>query len=124
MADEPQVNPEERLDLLLQHLGTRTTGLGRRQAERRLQQYGPNEIRRREERSRLRDLGRQFTHPLALLLWAAAALAWIAGIVPVAIAIVVVIFLNAIFAFVAGGAGGEGGRGACGLPALGGKRDP
>ncbi|MGC1800047.1 MAG: cation-transporting P-type ATPase [Solirubrobacterales bacterium] len=100
MADEPQVNPEERLDLLLQHLGTRTTGLGRRQAERRLQQYGPNEIRRREERSRLRDLGRQFTHPLALLLWAAAALAWIAGIVPVAIAIVVLIFLNAIFAFV------------------------
>ncbi len=100
MPDEPQVNPEERLDLLLQHLGTRTTGLGRRQAQRRLQQYGPNEIRRHEERSHLRDLARQFTHPLALLLWAAAVLAWIAGIVPVAIAIVVVIFVNAIFAFV------------------------
>ena len=100
MPDEPQVNPEERLDLLFQHLGTRPSGLGRRQAERRLQQYGPNEIRRREERSHLRDLGRQFTHPLALLLWAAAVLAWIAGIVAVAIAIVVVIFVNAIFAFV------------------------
>ena len=99
MPDEPQVNPEERLDLLLQHLGTRPSGLGRREAERRLQQYGPNEIRRREERSHLRDLARQFTHPLALLLWAAAALAWIAGIVAVAIAIVVVIFVNAIFAF-------------------------
>ena len=100
MPDEPQVNPEERLDLLFQHLGTRPSGLGRRQAQRRLQQYGPNEIRRREERSHLRDLGRQFTHPLALLLWAAAALAWIAGIVAVAIAIVAVIFVNAIFAFV------------------------
>ncbi len=100
MPDEPQVNPEERLDLLFQHLGTRPSGLGRRQAERRLQQYGPNEIRRREERSHLRDLGRQFTHPLALLLWAAAVLAWIAGIVAVAIAIVVVIFVNAIFAFI------------------------
>ena len=100
MPDEPEVNPEERLDLLLQHLGTRKTGLGRRQAERRLQQFGPNEIRRQEERSHLRDLARQFTHPLALLLWAAAALAWIAGIIAVAIAIVVVIFVNAIFAFV------------------------
>ncbi len=92
MEAEPHVDPEERLELLLQHLGTRTSGLGRRQAERRLQQYGPNEIRRREERSHLRDLARQFTHPLALLLWAAAVLAWTAGIVPVAIAIVVVIF--------------------------------
>ncbi len=100
MPDEPQVNPEERLDLLLQHLGTRKTGLGKRQAERRLQQYGPNEISRRERRSPVRDLGRQFTHPLALLLWAAAALAWIAGIIAVGIAIVVVIFVNAIFAFV------------------------
>ena len=100
MPDEPEVNPEERLDLLLQHLGTRKTGLGRRQAERRLQQFGLNEIRRQEERSHLRDLARQFTHPLALLLWAAAALAWIAGIIAVAIAIVVVIFVNAIFAFV------------------------
>ena len=100
MPDEPQVNPEERLDLLLQHLETRRTGLGKRQAEHRLQQYGPNEISRRERRSHVRDLGRQFTHPLALLLWAAAALAWIAGIIAVAIAIVIVIFVNALFAFV------------------------
>ena len=47
-----------------------------------------------------RELATQFTHPLALLLWAAAGLAWVAGIVPVAIAIVVVIVLNAAFAFV------------------------
>src|SRR5512144_1993886 len=95
-----QINPEERLGLLRQHLGVGRGGLGSRQTQRRLQQYGPNEIRRREQRSHARDLSRQFTHPLALLLWAAAALAWIAGIVPVAIAIVVVIFVNAIFAFV------------------------
>jgi calcium-translocating P-type ATPase len=95
-----QINPEERLELLRQHLGVGRGGLGSRQTQRRLQQYGPNEIRRREQRSHARDLSRQFTHPLALLLWAAAALAWIAGIVPVAIAIVVVIFVNAIFAFI------------------------
>ncbi len=100
MEPEPHVDPEERLELLLQHLGSGSEGLGTRNAARRLEQFGPNEIRRREERSHLRDLARQFTHPLALLLWAAAVLAGIAGIVPVAIAIVVVIFVNAIFAFV------------------------
>ncbi len=99
MPDEFQVNPEERLELLRQHLGVGAGGLGSRHAQRRLQQYGPNEIRRRERRSHARDLARQFTHPLALLLWAAATLAWVAGIVPVAIAIVVLIVLNAAFAF-------------------------
>ncbi|MGZ5309739.1 MAG: cation-translocating P-type ATPase [Solirubrobacterales bacterium] len=99
MATEPQLDPEERLDVLFQHLGTRPDGLGSREAARRLRQYGPNEIRRREQRSRLRDLAHQFTHPLALLLWAAAVLAWVAAIVPVAIAIVVLIVVNALFAF-------------------------
>ena len=99
VSAESQLDPEERLDLLLQHLGARRGGLGSREAERRLRQYGPNEIRRSERRSRARDLARQFTHPLALLLWAAAVLAWVAGIVPVAIAIVVLIIVNAAFAF-------------------------
>ncbi|WP_442939608.1 hypothetical protein [Nocardia sp. CY41] len=45
-------------------------------------------LRRRGSRNRLRELALQFTHPLALLLWAAAGLAAAVGIVPVAIAIV------------------------------------
>jgi calcium-translocating P-type ATPase len=92
-------DPEERLDLLLQHLGSRRDGLDSREAERRLRQYGPNEIRRHQRANPLRQLGRQFTHPLALLLWAASGLAWVAGILPVAIAIVVLIVINAAFAF-------------------------
>jgi calcium-translocating P-type ATPase len=60
---------------------------------------GPNQLERRERRGWARELGRQFTHPLALLLWGAAALAAIAGIIPVAIAVVIVIVLNACFAF-------------------------
>ena len=99
MIAKPELDPEERLDLLLQHLGARPGGLKGREAERRLRQFGPNEIRRRRRQSHVRDLARQFSHPLALLLWAAAVLAWIAGIVPVAIAIVVVIVVNAAFAF-------------------------
>ena len=62
-------------------------------------QFGPNVLVRRGGRRWPRELVRQFVHPLALLLWAAAALAWAAGIVAVAVAIVVVILINAAFAF-------------------------
>ena len=72
-------DPEEDLNLLLRDLGTTERGLSPREAARRLAQHGPNEIRRREQRSRLRDLRAQFTHPLALLLWVAAVLALAAG---------------------------------------------
>ena len=94
------VDPEARLDLLLQQLGTGRQGLSDREAAHRLRQHGPNEIVRRHRRGHARELVRQFTHPLALLLTAAAVLAWIAGIAPVAIAIVIVIAINALFAFI------------------------
>ena len=93
------VNPEERLELLLRDLRTSRDGLSQREAQRRLVQFGANLLERRHRRRWLPELGRQFTHPLALLLWAAAALAWIAGILAVAVAIVVVIAINAAFAF-------------------------
>ena len=94
-----EVDPEETIDLLLHHLGTRAGGLAQREAERRLQQHGANEIRRREGPGHLRALARQFTHPLALLLWVAGVLALVAGLAPLAVAIVAVIVLNAAFAF-------------------------
>ena len=94
-----RLDPEGQLELLQQHLAAGASGLGTREAERRLERYGPNLIRRRQPRHRVRDLLRQFTHPLALLLAVAATLAWVAGIVPVAVAIVIVILVNAGFAF-------------------------
>ncbi|MGE5747374.1 MAG: cation-translocating P-type ATPase, partial [Solirubrobacterales bacterium] len=99
MADEPRLDPEERVDLLFRHLGTARAGLSQREAARRLEQHGPNEIRRKEGRGRLRELARQFSHPLALLLWVAAVLAVVGDLLPLAIAIVAVIVLNAFFAF-------------------------
>ncbi len=45
-------------------------------------------------------MARQFTHPLALLLWLAAALLVAVGSYVVAAAVVLIIFLNAAFAFV------------------------
>ncbi|MGW7406574.1 P-type ATPase [Streptomyces sp. NPDC054833] len=95
-----ELDPEERLDLLLRDLRSTRKGLASREAARRLVRYGPNELRRRGDRRWPGELVRQVTHPLALLLWAAALLAWWAGIVAVAVAIVVVIVVNAAFAFV------------------------
>jgi len=93
------IDAREPVERLLRDLRSSRSGLSGREAARRLIVYGPNELRRRGGRHVWRELGRQFSHPLALLLWAAAGLAWLAGIVAVAVAIVIVIFLNALFAF-------------------------
>ena len=74
-------------------------GLSAAEAERRLLQHGPNELVRRSERRWPRELARQFVHPLALLLWAAAVLAVVADLPELAAAIVAVVVLNALFAF-------------------------
>jgi calcium-translocating P-type ATPase len=93
------LDPNERIDRLLRRLRASRGGLSQREAERRLLSYGPNELRRRAPRRWPRELMRQLTHPLALLLWGAAALAAVAGIAPVAVAVVIVVLLNAGFAF-------------------------
>ncbi|HET7857215.1 MAG TPA: cation-transporting P-type ATPase [Gaiellaceae bacterium] len=93
-------DPRERVELLLRDLRARRDGLSEREAARRLIVHGPNELRRRKSRTWPRELLRQFIHPLALLLWAAALLALVAGTGVLAAAIVAVIVLNAAFAFV------------------------
>ena len=69
------------------------------EAARRLAAEGPNKLPEPRRPSALRHLGRQFTHLLAILLWVASGLALLAGLPPLAVAIVVVIVLNAVFAF-------------------------
>ena len=61
--------------------------------------YGPNELSRRSGRRWPRELAQQLMHPLALLLAAAAVLAWVSGTPRLAIAIGAVVVLNAVFAF-------------------------
>jgi magnesium-transporting ATPase (P-type) len=92
-------DPLEAADLLLRHLRTSLTGLSTREAERRLLVHGPNELTRHGGGRWTRELVRQLTHPLALLLWLAAALAFAAGTTVLALAIVAVVLLNAAFAF-------------------------
>jgi magnesium-transporting ATPase (P-type) len=86
--------------LLLRDLDTTLRGLSAHEADRRLVQYGPNALRRRGGAKWPRELARQLTHPLALLLWVAAGLSFLVGSQTVGIAVVLVIVLNAAFAFV------------------------
>src|SRR6266571_5131728 len=92
-------DPLEPLAHLFRDLGSSANGLSAREAARRLEVYGPNELVRRGGRRWPGELARQFTHPLALLLMLAAALAWASGTPPLGIAIAAVIVLNAGFAF-------------------------
>ncbi len=95
-----EVDATESAALLLRDLRSSPTGLSTSEAQRRLTQYGPNELRRRGGRRWPGELGRQLTHPLALLLWLATGLSFAVGNQTVAIAVLLVIVLNAAFAFV------------------------
>ena len=101
-ATTPRQGPDPQAPLgeLAAALGTGTEGLSSEEAQRRLQRYGPNELHREQKTSYWRELGRQLIHPLALLLWVAAVLAWVAGTVVLSVAILLVIALNAVFASV------------------------
>ena len=98
-SEPPHGDAREPIGLLFRDLRSSAEGLTGREAERRLVSYGSNELTRQAGVGWPRKLARQVTHPLALLLWVAAALAFLAGLPPLAIAIVVVVVLNAAFAF-------------------------
>ena len=100
LTSEARTDPEEATSLLLAHLHTQVGGLEDHEAGRRLQQVGPNEIRRETGPRWWHRVLDQLVHPLALLLWAAAVLSLATGVPTLAAAIVVVILLNAAFAFV------------------------
>jgi magnesium-transporting ATPase (P-type) len=93
-------DPLEPLEELFRDLRASAAGLSGREAARRLEVSGPNELVRRGGRRWPGELARQFTHPLALLLAAAAVLAWASGTPRLTVAIVAVILLNASFSFV------------------------
>ncbi|MFZ1155785.1 MAG: cation-transporting P-type ATPase [Solirubrobacteraceae bacterium] len=95
-----EVDATESVGLLLRDLRSSRSGLSESEAGRRLIQYGPNELRRRGGVKWPAELAHQLTHPLALLLWLAAALSFAVGSQTIAIAVLLVIVLNALFAFV------------------------
>jgi len=100
-AAEPggHTDPLEPMAQLFRDLRATPEGLSGREAARRLEASGPNELTRRGGRRWPGELAAQFTQPLAVLLAVAALLAWVSGTPRLAIAIVAVILLNAGFAF-------------------------
>jgi calcium-translocating P-type ATPase len=94
------ISPLDPLELLLSALHCGTTGLTAAEAQHRLAETGPNVLETTDQDGWWRPLLRQLTHPLALLLWLAAALAFTTQSVTLGIAIVAVIALNAGFAMI------------------------
>jgi calcium-translocating P-type ATPase len=93
------LDPTEPARRLLRDLRADRRGLSSREAGRRFDVVGPNELPRRRAEPWWRELVRQVSHPLALLLWAAGLLAFVAGTPTLGLAIFAVIALNALFAF-------------------------
>jgi len=92
---------------VLNALGTSLGGLSQEDARLRLARYGPNALPESTGPSLFSKLIRQFTHFLAILLWIAAGLAFLAhflnpgeGMAALGLAIIAVIVINAVFSFV------------------------
>lgn len=75
-------------------------GLSTSEARLRLAEHGPNAIAEPPPASRLREFLRNVVQLFALLLWAGAALALVAGMPELTAAIITVIVVNAVFAYV------------------------
>jgi len=84
---------------LLARLDAGARGLTSEEAARRLRRFGANELPPPRPPSPLRLIIAQVTHTLALLLWAAAVLAFLAGLPQIGWAILAIILLNAGFSF-------------------------
>ncbi len=95
------------IEQVLSSLVTSKQGLASEEAERRLAEFGRNEITSVKGRPLLFRLLGQFTHFLALLLWIAAGLSFLSeylhpgeDMLTMGVAVVAVIFINAIFTFI------------------------
>ncbi|RRO14088.1 cation-transporting P-type ATPase [Saccharopolyspora rhizosphaerae] len=93
------IDPREPTARVFRDLRTTAGGLTSREARRRLEVHGPNDLPHHAVREWPVAWLRQLTHPLALLLWIAGVLAWIVGTRELALAIVAVILLNSALAF-------------------------
>lgn len=80
-------------------LGSSPNGLSEGEAQARLRRYGPNEVSEVKGTPLIIKFLENFYHFFALLLWAAAVLAFIGGLPELGFAIIAVIIINGIFSF-------------------------
>jgi len=93
-------------DQALASLNSSTVGLSAGEAARRQREYGPNRVEQVRDTPLGLRLAREFTHFFALILWVAAALAFLAeqlgagqGMWQLGVAIIGVILVNGLFSF-------------------------
>jgi Ca2+-transporting ATPase len=87
-------------DEVYRQLETSPQGITSEEAQKRLEEYGPNEIRKLKGIPLWKKLISHFTHFFAILLWIGGILAFIADQAVLGYAIIAVIFINAIFTFI------------------------
>jgi len=87
------------VDEIYSRLNTSIEGLSKEEAQNRFQEYGPNQIEEIKQKPLIFKLLENFYNILALLLWAASFLAFIAGTPQLGFAIIAVIVINALFSF-------------------------
>ena len=80
-------------------LGSSPDGLSPEEAQRRLEQYGPNVLREARKTPLIVRFLANFTHLMAILLWAASAMAFVAQMPQLGVAVIAVILINAVFSF-------------------------
>jgi P-type Ca2+ transporter type 2C len=80
-------------------LNSSNNGLSTEEAKKRLDQYGPNQIEEVKKKPVIFKFLANLYQLLALLLWAASALAFLSGTPQLGFAIIAVIIINAIFSF-------------------------
>ena len=89
-------DPEE----VLQKLHTSKDGLSAAEAERRLQEYGPNVVAREERHPRIHLLGKALINPLVILLLVLAASSFLTGDFWAGVIILLMVILGVVLRFV------------------------
>lgn len=89
-----------KIDEAYEALGTSTKGLGEEEITKRQAFFGLNKVQEKKTFHPFRQLIKQFISPMAILLWVAGILAFIAKMPELAIAVWAVIIINGAFSFV------------------------
>jgi len=87
------------VDETLQQLGTSPKGLSPKLAAKRLAEFGPNRLPKVAGKPWYIKFVQNFIHFFALMLWAGAGMAWLAGLPELSLAIIIVIVVNGIFSY-------------------------